>query len=464
MSFDILGVIAPHPPIMVPAVGRDRAAATEASARALRSAAGLLERFAPDTVVVISPHSPGFADAFMVSDEPTREGDLAQFGAPASRRSVPGDQALARAILDAAVEAGIPAVGRSSVHAGRNDELDHGVLVPMAFLDPDGRYPTVDIAFSLLPASTHAEFGSLIRLAADRIGRRVAFVASGDCSHRLSRSAPAGFSPRAHLFDELLLAAVAAGDFAALAAIDEELREEAGECGWRSFVTMGGFLSGTDAAAKALVYEAPWGVGYLTAVFAPEGELAGLPDVATAGDPAGAKGGSKGDAESELVTLARATVEQYIRGGSVPEAGPLRDPALPLRAGAFVTLYENGELRGCIGTIAPTQPTLAAEIVHNAVQAATEDPRFPPVTEEELDSLDIKVDVLHEPEPIHLTADLDPAVYGVIVTSGWKRGLLLPDLEGVDSVDAQLAIAMRKGGIAPGEHVSIQRFKVDRYA
>ena len=119
-------------------------------------------------------------------------------------------------------------------------------------------------------------------------------------------------------------------------------------------------------------------------------------------------------------------------------------------------------LRGCIGTIAPTASTLAEEIVHNAIQAATADPRFPAMTADELDGLDISVDVLHEPEPATLE-DLDPRVWGVIVSSDWRRGLLLPDLEGVDTAEDQVLISMRKAGIGPGEQISLQRFRVDRY-
>ncbi|HEY5277933.1 MAG TPA: AmmeMemoRadiSam system protein A, partial [Coriobacteriia bacterium] len=138
--------------------------------------------------------------------------------------------------------------------------------------------------------------------------------------------------------------------------------------------------------------------------------------------------------------------------------------ALPARAGAFVSLHTPAGLRGCIGTIGATKPTLAAEIVHNAVAAASQDPRFPPVRPDELAGLEITVDVLEEPEPVSSMSELDPKVYGVITTCGWKRGLLLPDLEGVDTCEDQVAIAMSKGGIRPDETISLERFKVVRYA
>ena len=173
----------------------------------------------------------------------------------------------------------------------------------------------------------------------------------------------------------------------------------------------------------------------------------------------------KGDDESAPVALARATVEQYVRHRTTPTPEPFDDPDLPPRAGAFVTLHENGELRGCIGTIAPTQPTLAEEIVHNAVQACSADPRFPPVGEHELDDLDIKVDVLHEPEPVGSLDDLDPRV---VRRDRHERttaaACCCPTSRASTRRSEQVAIAMRKGGIASGEPIRLERFKVDRHA
>lgn len=460
MSFDVLGIVAPHPPIMVDAVGGSEARATADSAAAMRKLADLLARFSPDTVVIVSPHAPTFADAFTVTTAERLHGDLAQFRAASVTHDVAGDTALARAIVQESTALKLPVVAREEVLHGRAEGLDHGVLVPMSFLDPDNAYPLVVASFSGLPPADHAAFGRAIRRAADRLGRRIAFVASGDLSHRLTPQAPAGYSPHAHSFDEELVRHLSHGDFHAAANMDEREREEAGECGWRSFLILGGFLEGTDAQPRVLNYEGPWGVGYLTAAYAPSQELEGL---ASFTPLKGAKAGSKGEDASEIVRLARATIEQYVRHHTVPEPGPLTDSALPERAGTFVSLHSGGMLRGCIGTIAPTQPTLADEVVHNAIQAATADPRFPAVAEHELDDLEVKVDVLHPAEMVGSMEDLDPKCYGVITTCGWKRGLLLPDLEGVDTCEQQVAIAMSKAGIQDGETISLERFKVDRY-
>ena len=145
----------------------------------------------------------------------------------------------------------------------------------------------------------------------------------------------------------------------------------------------------------------------------------------------------------------------------VPEGLP--EALMGQRAGAFVSIHKQGRLRGCIGTIAPTQDSLAGEIILNAVSAASRDPRLDPIRADELKWLEISVDVLGEPEPVASEDALDVKRYGVIVTSGNRRGLLLPDLEGVDTVSRQLAIARQKAGIGPKEKVSLQRFEVIRH-
>jgi AmmeMemoRadiSam system protein A len=165
-----------------------------------------------------------------------------------------------------------------------------------------------------------------------------------------------------------------------------------------------------------------------------------------------------------LVQLARKTIESYVRTRQSPHPPRPLPAEMSGRAGAFVSIHRlNGELRGCIGTIEPTQPNLAEEIIQNAISAATRDPRFSPIGPTELDDLVINVDVLTPAEPIADSSQLDPKRYGVIVESGWRRGLLLPDLEGVDTVEAQVDIARRKAGIGRNEKLTLYRFEVNRY-
>ena len=133
------------------------------------------------------------------------------------------------------------------------------------------------------------------------------------------------------------------------------------------------------------------------------------------------------------------------------------------RAGAFVSVHKNGMLRGCIGTIGPVQDSIAEEIISNAISAVSRDPRFERVREDELELLEINVDILGKPENIDGPDQLDVKRYGVIVSCGARKGLLLPDLEGVDTVEEQIDIARRKGRISPDDDYKLQRFEVVRY-
>jgi len=163
-----------------------------------------------------------------------------------------------------------------------------------------------------------------------------------------------------------------------------------------------------------------------------------------------------------LVSLAVKAVRAYVTDGRVVDPPTALPDGMRGSAGVFVSIKKRGALRGCIGTFFPTEPTIAAELIANAIKSATSDPRFPPIGPDELDELELSVDVLSEPEPC-AEADLDPARFGVIVESGWRRGLLLPDLAGVDSVAAQIEIAKRKAGIGPNETYELRRFTVERH-
>lgn len=164
-----------------------------------------------------------------------------------------------------------------------------------------------------------------------------------------------------------------------------------------------------------------------------------------------------------LVEFAKKSVESYIRKGKTIRPEEPLPPELSEKAGVFVCLKKGGELRGCIGTYLPSCDSVATETITNAISAATKDPRFQPVREDELDKLAYSVDVLSCPEKVSSVAELDPRKYGIIVISGFRRGLLLPDLEGVDTVEDQLRITKMKAGILPHEEVEIYRFEVKRY-
>ena len=244
----------------------------------------------------------------------------------------------------------------------------------------------------------------------------------------------------------------------------ETFCEKAAECGHRSFVMMAGAFDGLEVKAERLSHQDITGVCYGICTFYPgeKKEERHFLDAWLREQEKELQ--EKRDASDAYVRLARASLESYIlkkKRLALPEGLP--EEMIGQRAGAFVSIHKHGKLRGCIGTFLPVTNSVAEEILRNAVSAATEDPRFDPITPEELPWLDISVDVLGRPERVESAADLDPKKYGVIVSSGRKRGLLLPDLDGVDTVEDQIAICRQKGGIGKHENVTLERFEVIRH-
>lgn len=451
--------IAPHPPIMVPEVGREAVAEVRGSVEAMREFTERLVESGAETVVVVSPHAPLEAGAFVAYHDARLYGDFANFRAPGTHVEAPLDEEVLNAISRAASEQSYEVVGI------RGYDLDHGTAVPLYFLQRNGwRGRVVALGYSMLSNEDHVRFGSCIRRAAYETGRAVAFVASGDLSHRLKPDAPAGFYPHAHVFDEEVVEAIRDGRPERIINIDQDLRRRAGECGYRSMLVAFGAAETIAPAYEVLNYEAPFGVGYLVAQLTRESQPAKVRAVdeneAHAQSPATEQEGGEA-----ITALARRAIETFVREGRVIENPLASDPVLNERAACFVSIKTHeGDLRGCIGTIEPARKSLAEEIIANAVNSATRDPRFPPVAPAELSHLRYSVDVLSAPEPAEFE-ELDPKVYGVIVEdeSGMRRGLLLPDLQGVETTRQQVDIAARKAGITPGAPLKLSRFRVERF-
>ena len=251
------GCICPHPPLLIPEIGGDALGDVGATVRGMEALAADVGE--PETIVVVSPHTPGYADAHVVNVAPRMRGDFGSFGCPQAAFAFDNDTPFVDLLL--ALAGGDKDV---AITPGEGDLLDHGVLVPLSFLRPQRL-----VSLSIVNAyGEHRALGQLVRRCAEELGRDVLFVASGDLSHRLIPSAPAGYDPRGKAFDEVLLRAFEAGDFAALSSLDRGIVAGAGECGLRSFIALGGFL-GDDAHDDPRVYsyEGPFGVGYLVARF-----------------------------------------------------------------------------------------------------------------------------------------------------------------------------------------------------
>ena len=455
-------VMVPHPPLIIPEVGRGQEQGISSTVKAYRRAMERLASWRPDTVVVLSPHAVMYLDYFHISPGKEAEGSFARFGA---------GQVKVRAVYDAEFARKLSREAeRVRVLAGtlgeRDPRLDHGTMIPLWFLDPYlPEYRVVRIGLSGLPLTAHYRLGQCIQKAARELGRRVAVVASGDLSHRLKEDGPYGFQKEGPEYDQRVMEVMGKADFGQLLDFSEGFCEKAAECGHRSFVIMAGALDCLDVEAERLSYEGPFGVGYGVCVYEAKGENPSRDFLRQQEEKEAARRKIRRLEEDTYVRLARHTVEHYIRTGKRLEAPDwLPQEMKERRAGVFVSLKEDGQLRGCIGTIAPVRESLAQEIISNAVSAATQDPRFPAVREDELDRLVYSVDVLGEPEEIASLAELDMKRYGVIVSRGSRRGLLLPDLEGVDTAEEQVAIAKRKAGIpADAQDVRLERFQVVRH-
>ena len=450
--------IAPHPPIMVPEVGREAAAEVRGSIEGMAELTKRLIASGAGTVVLISPHAPLEPDAFVAYQGPVLHGNFAKFRAPAVHFEVPLDEELLDAISAAAAMEDFEVVG-----LGGDQKLDHGTAVPLYFLQRNGwSGRVVALGYSFLSNEDHLRFGSCIGKAINETRRSAGLIASGDLSHRLKPDAPAGYNPTAYIFDDEVIDALRTNSPERIINIDQDLRRTAGECGYRSMLIALGATREQQPDCEVIHYEAPFGVGYLVAQLTAKQQ-----PLLEHGEQKTATGDFDEEpfSGSSLLDLARSAVETYVLGGTQIDYFEGGTGVLGARAACFVSLKtHDGQLRGCIGTIEPAKDTLAEEIIANAINAATRDPRFSPVLAEELSQLCYSVDVLSAPEPATIE-DLDPAVYGVIVEdeSGSHRGLLLPDLEGVDSVAKQVEIAARKAGIPPQTPVKLARFRVSRF-
>jgi AmmeMemoRadiSam system protein A/AmmeMemoRadiSam system protein B len=438
---------------MVPEVGRESIAEVKRSIEGMAELTRRIIDSDAQSIILISPHAPLDPAAFVAYSGPMLVGDFADFRAPSTRIEAPLDEELLNAIRRSAEAESFEIIDLQA------RKLDHGTAVPLYFILQNGwKGSVVALGYSFLSNDLHLRFGECIRKAVDEVGRPVAFVASGDLSHRLKPEAPAGYHPVAHVFDDQVVDAINANKPDRIIHIDPELRRMAGECGYRSMLVALGAAKELPLAGDVLTYEAPFGVGYLVAQVTNA-------KAQPVSDHADASQVQEVDEAQEIPKLARSAVETFVRTGEKIKPMPDVSGLLGERAACFVSLKSrDGELRGCIGTIEPTEDSLADEIIANAINACMRDPRFPPVEPFELCDLVYSVDVLNVPEPTTF-ADLDPRVYGVIVIDeeGSRRGLLLPDIEGVDTAKKQVEIAARKAGIPAGEPLTLLRFSVQRF-
>lgn len=444
----------PHPPIMLPEIGKDELTKMDSTVKAVTAAAEKLMEQHPDTIVLMTPHNYVFQDGAGIIMEPRIYGNLSNFGFPELSMQVNTDMDLAEAIVRESKDfIKLHMLTKEWCEKyGYDIHLDQGALVPLYYLHQAGFTGHVVLLSPCFSNYNDMEMlGSFVERAATICNRRIAVVASGDLSHRLLPGSPNGYTPEGAVFDKTVMKALKEQNDNLLRDMSATLIDHAGMCGLPSVYFLFGILRGMNHPVMPVYsYEGPFGVGYGVALYLNKdsGQSAVTPTSTT---------------PDIRVQLARKSILYYLDNHfflAIPDELP---EELFDKAGVFVSLKKHGALRGCIGTFLPMQLSMASEIIHNAVSAAMRDPRFPAVRKEEMEDIEISVDVLGEPEAIDSPDKLDPKKYGVIVMSHAQTGLLLPDLEGVDTVEQQIDIAKQKAGIPPQVKPDLYRFTVTRY-
>ncbi len=447
--------IAPHPPIIIGEIGGAAdSLIVEKTINAMKVWAQKLKATDPEVLIVFTPHGNVFRDAIAIHGFSEMKGDFSNFGVAGVSHVFSNHLGLQELIVTEAEKKGFQVLvvdEKVAEKYGLKMELDHGVLVPLDFIVKENfQIPIVVISTALLDYHELYDFGCVVEEAFGQTSLRIAVVASADLSHRLTKNAPAGYDEMGKEFDSRVVEIVETGNLKKLLDLDEKLIIRAGECGFRPMLMLAGVLDSYSVQLDFKSYEGPFGVGYLVASF----------DVEKSTDACMHCCQPK---ESVFVQLARESIEYYLQNKEYLPVSALLPPALKSKKACFVSLKRDGHLRGCIGTLEPMCDTLAEEIIKNSVSAAFEDYRFLPVTDDEFSRITISVDVLSTPEKIASKDELDPTIYGLIISNEKKAGVLLPNLQGVDDVNQQVQVVLDKAGIRAGEKYEMYRFKVERY-
>jgi AmmeMemoRadiSam system protein A len=468
----IVGVaLVPHPPIILEEIGRGEERKAKETLRGMEAVKKKIRGIEPDLIICISPHGAFFSDGFCFLDERWVHGDFGSFGMPELSMKKEVAQELNRELEEVLAREGIPALfltGETAKEYGIKAELDHGCMVPLKMIDEGYEsYRILHITVSGLSRMAHYRLGMVLAKVLERSNLNAVVVASGDLSHALKEKGPYSYHPSGSVFDHEIREAIRKGDVFSLVTIDEGLATEAAQCGLPSFLVGLGVLDGKHIHTELFSYEGPFGVGYLTAFLEPGNPMDSWVETLDAHFLQQMEEQKK--EEDPVLRLARRAIEEKVRHRhrllwrTVREEEESIHDLEEKRFGAFVSIFESGQLRGCIGTTEPSYEHLGEEIIANAIAAAMHDSRFLPIEPKELPFLSVKVDVVQPPEAIKYLADLNPQRYGVVVEWEGRRGVLLPRLKGVDTATEQVRIAKHKAGIPYEEKVKMYRFEVIRY-
>ena len=350
----------PHPPMIVPQVGRGSENQVLKTIQAYEAVASEIAEIKPETIIVTSPHSVLYADYFHISPGDHASGDFGNFRAPEVSFRKQYDTELVKALCALARAEDFPA----GILGERDKHLDHGTMVPLYFVDQQYTdYSLVRIGLSGLSLADHYTFGMMLRKAVEQAGRKAVLIASGDLSHKLQTYGPYGYAKEGPEYDARIMDVARRAAFGEMLEFDETFCDKAAECGHRSFVIMAGALDGLAVEAKVYSHEDVTGVGYGICSFHPAGPDESRHFLEQYRAAQEEKLRRRHEAEDPFVRLARETVESYVLERTTPEVPDwATDEMKRKQAGVFVSIHKEGKLRGCIGTFLPTRENIAKEI------------------------------------------------------------------------------------------------------
>ena len=452
--------VVPHPPLIVKEVGKGKENQVIKTINSYKRVADEISKLEPETIIISSPHAQQYNDYFHISPNSYATGSFIDFGAEEVTFKEQYDEELVQEISLIAKKKNFNA----GTYGEKNPKLDHGTMVPLYFIEEKYKnFKLVRIGLSNLSEIDHYYLGEIIKEAIDNIDRKVVYIASGDLSHTLKSYGPYGETTEGLEYEKQIMDDLSNARFDNLLKYDSKLLEKAAICGHNSFIIMAGVLNGLNVNVETLSHEDITGVGYGICIYTPKEENKNREFRRIYLQDEQNRLIEKYLKSDDYIKLAKNTIEEYIKNNNkINIPNNINSELLNKKAGLFVSIHKFGKLRGCIGTIIPTQENIAQEIINNAISAATNDLRFNPIEKEEIPYLDINIDILGPIEDINSRNQLDPKKYGVIVYTNNKRGLLLPDLEGIDTVDEQIEIAKRKANITY-ENYKLQRFEIIRH-
>ena len=310
------GFMVPHPPLIIPDVGRGEEKKIRKTIDAYQRAAEIIGSLRPETIVILSPHQTMYADYFHISPGQGARGDFRQFHDGRTSVEVSYDTEFVHVLCKTVKEAGLQA----GTLGERERKLDHGTMVPLYFVNQYWTgYRLVRIGLSGLPLTAHYRLGQCIKEAAQSLGRNTVVIASGDLSHRLKEDGPYGFQKEGPVYDERIMDVMGRGAFGELLEFPDDFCERAAECGHRSFTILAGAFDRTGVEAERLSYEGPFGVGYGICIYRPGCNDETRNFLEQYEEKERAELLARQKREDPYVRLARYTIESFVKTGMLPE-------------------------------------------------------------------------------------------------------------------------------------------------